>query len=147
MSSFLPDSNCIIAVLSRWHEHHTAARQELDRRLDRGEMMVVAAPALVEAYSVLTRLPQPRRLPPVQALEILDAGFVAGRRVEALEAAEYLSVLRRAATERIAGGRIYDAVIAACARAAGVDVLLTFNERHFAPFADERLAVVVPRGE
>jgi hypothetical protein len=35
-------------------------------------------------------------------------------------------------------------VIAACARAAGASTLLTFNDRHFLPFAGQGLEVVVP---
>jgi predicted nucleic acid-binding protein len=33
----------------------------------------------------------------------------------------------------LGGGRAYDAVIAACARQARADVLLTFNARYFDP--------------
>jgi predicted nucleic acid-binding protein len=43
----------------------------------------------------------------------------------------------------VTGGRIYDALIAETARAAGADVLLTFNVRHFAGIAGD-MAVVEP---
>lgn len=52
----------MIAAVCAWHEHHTRATEEIERRLSRGEEMIVAAPALVEAYAVLTRLPPPHRL-------------------------------------------------------------------------------------
>jgi len=42
------------------------------------------------------------------------------------------------------GGQGYDAVSAACARAAGVERLLTFNARHFRRLAGRGPAVVVP---
>lgn len=46
----------MIAAICSWHEHHEAAIGEIERRLGRREAMVVAAPALVETYAVLTRL-------------------------------------------------------------------------------------------
>lgn len=143
-SAFLPDSTCIVAAVSQWHEHHTAASVEVNRRLAQGEQLVVAAHALVEAFSVLTRLPAPHRLAPADALAILQASFIDQGQVTALTGEEYVALLRWATAERITGGRVYDALIAACARKAGVDVIVTFNQRHFASFADERLSIVVP---
>jgi predicted nucleic acid-binding protein len=132
------------AVLS-WHEHHPATAAEIGRRLTRGEPMYVAAPALVEAYAVLTRLPAPHRLSPSDALALLDGSFVNGGRLLALDAAAYRQVLHRAPAEGIAGGRTYDAVIANCALRAKVSTLLTFNERHFLSFAAQGWAIAVPR--
>jgi predicted nucleic acid-binding protein len=44
----------------------------------------------------------------------------------------------------VSGGRTYDAVIAACALRARVTTLLTFDEEHFAAYADRGLEIVVP---
>ena len=106
--------------------------------------MIVAAPALIEAYSVLTRLPAPHRLTPVDALGLLDANFVRGVTVVALSAPGYRALLRAAPGEGVSGGRMYDAVIAACARRARAGTLLTFNTSHFAPFAGSDLDIVTP---
>ena len=106
--------------------------------------MVVAAAALVEAYSVLTRLPAPYRLAPADALSLLDSNFGRGVPVVALSVAGYRALLRAAPAEDVSGGRIYDAVIAACARQARARTLLTFNTSHFASFAGPDLAIVVP---
>ena len=43
----------MIAAVCSWHEHHEAAANEIERRLAGRERMIVAAPALVEAYAVL----------------------------------------------------------------------------------------------
>ncbi len=45
----------------------------------------------------------------------------------------------------IAGGRSYDAVIAACASQAHAVAPLTLNGRHFEPFATREMVVVVPQ--
>src|SRR5438105_2547343 len=114
MPTFLPDSSCIVARLSRWHPHHAAARAELDRRLGLREGMIVAGHSLVEAYSVLTRLPQPNRIPSRLAAEMVRASFVEGVPVITLDAPTYLGFLAELAEQGIAGGSVYDAVIAAC---------------------------------
>lgn len=48
-----------------------------------------------------------------------------------LPAAGRLPMLRAAADDGVAGGRIYDAHIAEIARAASADVVVTDNRRHF----------------
>jgi predicted nucleic acid-binding protein len=133
----------MVAALCAWHERHEAAAAELNRRLGR-EPMLLAAPALVETYAVLTRLPPPHRLSPTNALELVEANFLATGRTVSLDAATYHALLRRAPQGGIAGGRIYDAVIAHCALKAKAAALLTFNEAHFAPFARAGFAIVVP---
>ena len=91
------------------------------------------APALVEAYAVLTRLPPPHRLSAADAWALIEANFVEQATVQALEAEAYVDLLRRAAAQEVAGGRTYDLVIGECARGARAGVLLTFNPRHFDP--------------
>ena len=116
----------MVAAVCGWHEHHDATRAELDRRLGRRERLVIAAPALVEAFAVLTRLPPPHRLSGRDALAVLDANFIHGATVVALRGAHYVKVLREVAGQGVAGGRTYDAVIAQCALIARVAVVLTF---------------------
>src|SRR5687767_1526011 len=57
--TFSLDTSCIVAAVCTWHEHHDAAVKEIGRRLEDGESLAVPAPALIEAYAVLTRLPAP----------------------------------------------------------------------------------------
>lgn len=143
MAGFLPDTSCMVATVCTWHTHHSRITEELERRFSQGEEMIVAAPALVEAYAVLTRLPSPYRLASSDAFALLEANFM-GTKIIALDGKSYRSLLHQASDDRIAGGRIYDAVIAACAFQAKVATLLTFNERHFSAFAEKGIAIVVP---
>ena len=76
MSGFMPDSNCIIAVVLRRHQHHQRAAAEIDLRLNRGESLHLAAHSLIEAYSVLTRLPVTVRLDAEAAWRALNDNFV-----------------------------------------------------------------------
>lgn len=143
-ASFLPDTSAIVPLLCPWHEHHQASLAEMERRLRRHERMFVAAPAIVEAYAVLTRLPAPYRVSAADAHAMLKAGFMPPQRVVALTTTGYLGMLQAATGVGVAGGRTYDAVIAACARQAEVTTLLTFNDSHFRPLLHEDIDVVVP---
>jgi len=106
--------------------------------------MLLAAPALVETYAVLTRLPAPYRLAPADALALLETGFMRTGRIVALTGRSYRDLLARAPDDGIVGGRTCDAVIAACAARGKASALLTFNAGHFEAFATESLEIVVP---
>lgn len=133
----------MVAAVCAWHEHHEQAAREIGRRLRQGEKMLIAGPALIESYSVLTRLPPPHRLSPVDALALLDANFMRAK-IIALDGRSYVALLRRAAVDGIAGGQTYDAVIAACVLKAKAHALLTFNADHFRSLAETGMNVVVP---
>lgn len=105
---------------------------------------MTAAHALAESFAVLTRLPAPYRISPADALALLDRNFIGRTRVVALDVHGYHALLRRAGSEGISGGRIYDAVIAACALKARAATLLTFNASHFEGYSAAGLAVVTP---
>lgn len=96
----------------------------------------VTAPATawhccLEFFSVATRLPPEFRVPPADAVQLLEQEVFSRMTVHDLPAAERAAVLRSAARDGIAGGRIYDAHIAEVARCAGATVVVTDNRRHF----------------
>ena len=134
----------MVAAVCAWHEHHRAAQSELARRLRDDEPMLVAGPALVESYAVLTRLPPLHRLSTRDAHSLIETSFVENGRVVALEGRAYRVLLATMAAAGIAGGRAYDAVITECTlRERGV-ALLTFNADDFTSFASRGLEIVVP---
>jgi predicted nucleic acid-binding protein len=134
----------MVAAVCGWHEFHASAAAEIERRLAAGQSMIVAGPALVEAYAVLTGLPAPYRLAPTDAHALMAANFLQGTDLAVLESDGYWSVVDAAPNQGVAGGQIYDSIIAACARRANADALLTFNARHFRAFESD-FDVVVPR--
>jgi predicted nucleic acid-binding protein len=143
VSVFILDTSCMIAAICTWHEHHAPAAAELKRRLDRGEQLAIPAPALVESYAVLTRLPAPHRLSPADSWTLLEGNFIQHRRIIALSGALYVATVRALVKQGVGGGRTFDAVIAECARQARPATLLTFNRRHFDP-PPEGISVVEP---
>jgi predicted nucleic acid-binding protein len=134
----------MIAVVCGWHTHHEQAVAEITRRLKARQQMVIAGPALVETYSVLTRLPSPHRLSSVDARTLIHANFIDDAAVVALDSRRYCELITNAPEAQIAGGRVYDAVIAACAAAGSVFALLTFNRDDFNGLVDDSIEIVVP---
>jgi len=85
----------------------------------------------LEFFSVATRLPAEYRLPTADAVKLLEEEVFARMTIHDLPAADRAELLRAAARDAIAGGRIYDAHIAEVARAAKASVIVTDNRRHF----------------
>jgi predicted nucleic acid-binding protein len=139
---FFVDTCCIVACVCTWHVYHKQAVAAIETRLAAGEKMVTAAHALAEAYAVLTRLPAPHRLSPVDALALIESNFFED--AVALDTDGYRRLMRRAGADGIAGGRTYDALIAECAILAKAAALLTFNARHFSHLEAASVRVVVP---
>ncbi|MEX2273173.1 MAG: PIN domain-containing protein [Vicinamibacterales bacterium] len=126
----LLDTNCVVALASDDHEHHAATYADFRRRRAEGQRIIVAAHAITEAYSVLTRLPPPLRMRPSDAIDVLDRTWGKCETV-ALTAVELWQVLRECGAAGISGGRTYDRVIAECARRGKAAEILTWNVRHF----------------
>lgn len=126
----LIETTCLVALALPDHEHHAATLDSLERRRAAKQEFVVAAQSVIEAYSVLTRLPAPDRLAPDAAFDLLERNWGKSETI-ALTAAESWRVLREHATAAVGGGRVYDGIIAHCARKAKAGEILTWNIRHF----------------
>ena len=93
-------------------------------------MAFCACDSLAEIYSTLTRLPPKHRATPGEAVGFLESVYTRFSFVS-LDAVDYFACIREAASNRISGGTVYDALIAKCAIQAGVDQIFTWNTRHY----------------
>ncbi len=138
----LLDTSILVAALIRSHPRHAESRLWLARAL-RGEItLILAAHTLAELHSTLTTLPVRPRISPRTASHLRDDNLPETMDIVALDVEDYRLVLRRVAELGLAGGVIYDALIARVAEKAQVDRLVTLNERHFRrawPEGDERI--------
>lgn len=131
MSVFL-DTSVLLAGLIDFGPQ-SAPAQSLLHAVAEGR---VPAPATawhccLEFFSVATRLPPEFRLAPADALTLLEQEVFSRMAVHDLPALDRVPMLRAAANDAIAGGRIYDAHIAEIARAVRASVIVTDNRRHF----------------
>ncbi|HLX50724.1 MAG TPA: type II toxin-antitoxin system VapC family toxin [Streptosporangiaceae bacterium] len=101
----LIDTSVAVALVTAGHEHHQATRKAVgDRRCG------LSGHAAFETFSVLTRLPPPNRRTPAVIAQLLAHNFP-GSRFLSTQGARRLHT--RLASLGIAGGAVYDALVAA----------------------------------
>lgn len=117
------DTSVVVAAFASWHEGHRAASAALQRKPR------LPAHALLESFSVLTRLPVPHRA----SADVVEA-FLSERFADpllTLRERDYRGLLSIAVAAGLVGGAVYDALIAATARRA--DALLLTRDRRALP--------------
>ncbi len=103
----LVDTSVAVALVVSDHEHHEATLRAIGRR-----KLGLAGHAAFETFSVLTRLPSPLRRPPHVVAKLLAENFPENRHLSPARAEKLIETLGKS---RIAGGSVYDALIAATA--------------------------------
>ena len=131
------DTNVIVAALLSWHDRHDDAAARLEELLGEPGRLVVPGHALLEAYSVMTRLPAGKRVTSAVAEEALRKSFRTAARVSCLDTSGVWGLLQRLGGSVLLGGAAYDARVLAEAEAAGAARLITANVRHFTRFETE----------
>ncbi len=137
------DTSVIIAGLLTWHEDHSRTRAALETALAAPEPTILPVHALLEAYSVITRLPPPRRLSPDKARTVLSESLRDSTRLVGL-GEEGWTVIEELADRLIGGGMTYDAAIVATAQKAEATRILTLNGRHFKRLAGDDMEIWEP---
>lgn len=137
------DASVVVAALLVWHEAHESAFAALDRTVEAGDL-VLPLSALLESYSVLTRLPAAHRLSPMDAAGLLERALREAGRLAGVRTAAAWSFLSALVREQVRGGATYDRRILEEARAGGAERLLTLNGGDFRRFALGGIEVVDP---
>lgn len=109
------DTSIVVPASASWHEGHESAVAVLERS------PLLPAHAAIETFSVITRLPHPHRVAPDVAVAFLRSRFP--EPVLTLSAQSHEDLLADLARFKVVGGSVYDAVIAATAKAAGATLL------------------------
>jgi predicted nucleic acid-binding protein len=144
VSTFL-DTSVILAGLVDFGPQSSPAQSLMHAVAERRLTQVLTAwHCCLEFYSVATRLPPEYRVSPSDALMLLEEEVFARMTVHDLPADGRVPMLRGAARDAVAGGRIYDTHIADVARAAGATVVVTDNRRHFVSALRYDLRVETP---
>jgi predicted nucleic acid-binding protein len=103
------DTSVVVAAFASWHEQHDVARRVLDGGVGLIDHCVL------EAYSVLTRLPPPHRSPAPVVDAFLRARFP--KPWLRLSARQHRTFVLGLASRGVTGGAVYDALVAATADA------------------------------
>ena len=116
----LVDTSVAVALVLEGHEAHEETFTALD-----DHVLGLAGHAWFETYSVLTRLPSPLRRMPTEITEIMRRNFPESRFLPEAAANELAS---RLAGLGVAGGAVYDALVAQVAVTYGLP-LATRDQR------------------
>ena len=106
------DTSVAVPLLIRSHHEHAGVV-----RWWNGQEIALSGHALAETYSVLTRLPGDARLSPADAARLLSARFASPLVLGSSPARKLPDTLSRLG---IAGGAVYDALVALAAKQHGV---------------------------
>ncbi|HAZ48422.1 MAG TPA: VapC toxin family PIN domain ribonuclease [Cyanobacteria bacterium UBA11369] len=135
------DTSILVAALLEDHPNHTKSLFWLQRVLAGEIEGFVSNHTIAELYSVLTRFPRSPRISPGLAKRLISENLNRFDWV-VLAADDYQETVDRMVGLNIAGGGIYDGLIAQAALKAGVDVLLTLNPDDFTRLGEEVAALV-----
>ena len=102
------DTSIVVAAFASWHVGHDASMSVLARRPR------IPAHALIESFSVLTRLPTPHRAQPLVVEQFLAERF--RHTPLTLPGVSVRALLVTAVSRNLSGGAIYDALIAETAK-------------------------------
>jgi predicted nucleic acid-binding protein len=122
------DTSVLVAAFTDAHPHHPASF----RRFSAAEKSRSACGvhSLAEIYSVMTALPVRPAIPPEQALLFIEEIL---RRLTpvSLTVEEYATAIRNTAALGFTSGRIYDALLLACAAKWQAKAIYTWNVKHY----------------
>lgn len=141
---FTVDSNYLIAYLQTWHSHHEATVKDFGRRLARAEQFHLIPHTLTETYAVMTRMPEPYRVAPSLAFDLMSDSFRKYPILEHPPASDCWDYLSGMAGASVGGGRSYDVWIARTAHFGGLHALVTWNAKHFERNPYHGLAILTP---
>lgn len=122
-ADLLLDTSAALALIRDADPAHEAAKAAVS-----GSVLGLAGHALLETYSVLTRLPGTARLRPDRVVEIIERSFPASVALPVEEALRATATLMEAG---IAGGAVYDGLVGLAAKSA--DLPLLSCDRRAAP--------------
>jgi predicted nucleic acid-binding protein len=126
------DTSVLVAVFYGDHPAHEAAiRCYRDPNL---RTAFCAAHSVAGVYAVMTRLPVRPAILPEQCMVFLSDLRERFTLVH-LTGAEYLATAASAARAGLPGGKVHEALILACAREAGAEVVYPLNAKDFARIA------------
>jgi predicted nucleic acid-binding protein len=127
----LLDTSVLVAAFLPNHNSHPESLAWVAAAKSGAVTLCAASHSLAEVFSVLTRLPPRYAVAPAAAVVLIESNIVGVAKLRSLTPNQYARVIKRVAAERLAGGIVYDALIAEVARLEKVDFLVTLNPLHF----------------
>ncbi len=128
------DTSVLVAAFRSAHIHHTPSIQRLSKAYKHHS--ACGLHSLAEFYLVTTALPVRPMILPEQAVLFL-ADIRTRLSLVSLTADEYFAAIQNVAANGFAGGRVYDALLLACAAKCGAETIYTWNLKHYQALSPE----------
>lgn len=133
------DTSVLVAAFRGAHIHHSASIQRLSKADPR--RCACGLHSLAEFYSVATALPVRPMVLPEQAM-LFIADIRTRLSLISLTSDEYLAALQNVAPRGFAGGRVYDALLLACAIKCKAETIYTWNLKHYQAIAPDLASII-----
>lgn len=128
------DTSVLIASFWGGHVHHHASVARLAAANKRQSACGVHS--LAEVYAVMSAIPVKPPIPPEQALLFVEE--VRNRlALVSLNSEEYFAAIERTAERGFGSGRVYDALLLACAAKIEARTIYTWNLKYYQALAPE----------
>ena len=144
MNSIFLDTSVLIPAFIESHPNHRICGVLMKKILSDKLKGVTSSHAVLEFYSVLTKLPLKPRVLSNTASEIIETNIYPHFKIVSLSESEYSTVIAKGARHNIAGGSIYDLLHCEAAEKAKVKTLLTYNIKDFRNFFFSSLKFLSP---
>ena len=128
---FLLDTSVLVAAMVEAHPAHDRALPWLQRVRGGTDTGLIAAHSVAELYAILTTLPIQPRISPNVARQLIQQNVLNVSEVVSLSDKDYASIINHLSKVGVIGGATYDALILWAALKAGVDQVVTLNEKDF----------------
>ncbi len=131
------DTSALIAAFWGGHAHHQSSVTRLGAASKK--QSACSLHSLAEVYAVMTALPVRPLIPPEQALLFVEE--VRDRlTLVSLKSEEYFAAISKTAGRGFGSGRVYDALLLACAEKVRAQTIYTWNLKHYQALAPELAA-------
>ncbi len=128
------DTSVLVAAFWGGHVHHQPSVTRLGAASKKQSACGIHS--LAEVYAVMTALPVKPLIPPEQALLFVEE--VRDRlTLVALNSEEYFAAIQRTAGRGFSSGRVYDALLLACAAKIKAQTIYAWNLKHYQALAPE----------
>lgn len=128
------DTSVLVAAFWGNHVHHLSSATRLGAASKK--QSACGMHSLAEVYAVMTALPVKPMIPPEQAMLFVDDARARLTAVSLTEE-EYIETIQKAAERGFTGGRVYDALLLACAAKVKAQTIYTWNVKHFQAIAPD----------
>ena len=128
------DTSVMVAAFWGDHKDHEISLQVFAAA--NRETGACGAHSLAEVYAAMTALPVRPAMSTEQVCLFVEQ-IPERLTIITLDEADYLKTIREVAERRVAGGRVYDALLLACARKCQAETIYTWDVRHFRQIAPD----------